>query len=241
MSKNIKIFLSFMIILIISLMVIIINKRSFSSEKDNLYKGNFKPYHLLSYDNKLYKFKFYDGRSSGTYIKTITNKDIDAKIYVTSFLEYEDLNKMKLERIKDTYIGRNNNSYHITKKINNSYFNIKIKIEKNLNIKDILKVLDSITYREENINKSYKENNTLKGHLHYKEASLEYELTSFMENASYLDNLLLLEKDGKKILLEFSDKKGKDYLKIDNYYLNYYLDISLIDKIKRSNFKLITP
>lgn len=241
MSKNIKILLSFMIILIISLMVIIINKRSFSSEKDNLYKGNFKPYHLLSYDNKLYKFKFYDGRSSGTYIKTIINKDIDAKIYVTSFLEYEDLNKMKLERIKDTYIGRSNNSYHITKKINNSYFNIKIKIEKNLNIKDILKVLDSITYREENINKSYKENNTLKGHLHYKKASLEYELTSFMENASYLDNLLLLENDGKKILLEFSDKKGKDYLKIDNYYLNYYLDISLIDKIKRSNFKLITP
>lgn len=62
-----------------------------------------------------------------------------------------------------------------------------------------------------------------------------------MESASYLDNLLLLEKDGKKILLEFSDKAGNDFLKIDNYYLNYYLDTSLIKEIKRSNFKLITP
>lgn len=241
MNKNIKVYLSLMIFLIISLMVIIINKRSFTSDKDNLYEGSFKSYSLFSYDGMRYTFKFYEGSSEGTYIKKIRNKEMDAKVYVTSFLEYEDLNKMKLERIKDTYIGKSDDSYHIVKKINNSYFNIKIRIDKNLNIKDILKVLNSISYKEENINKSYKENNKLKGRLKYQGATLNYELEDFMESASYLDNLLLLEKDGKKILLEFSDKAGNDFLKIDNYYLNYYLDTSLIKEIKRSNFKLITP
>lgn len=241
MNKNIKVYLSIMIFLIISLMVIIINKRSFSFDKDNLYEGPFKSYSLFSFDGKRYNFKFYEGSSSGTYIKTISNKDFTAKVYVTSFLEYEDLNKMKLERIKDTYIGRSDNRYHITKKINNSYFNIKIRMKKHLNIKDILKVLDSITYKEENINKSYKDNNKLKGSLKYQGATLNYELIGFMERASYLDNLLLLEKGKSKILLEFSDKAGKDFLKLDNYYLNFYLDTSLKNQIKRSNFQLITP
>lgn len=232
--KKIRLLITIFILFIAFLILIVLVKRDFTFNQSNLYEAKLKDTYLYTYKGDIYSFKMYDLEEDGLFIKKYQNKDINVLVSYVYNLD-EDFKNYQYEYIDGLYIAEKTPyNYLIYKELDGSYLKMIFNINgKRLSIKDLKNMLSNIKkISNVNLKKSLIDNNKINGFLKYKDKKLNYEGINFIEINSYLDNILMLKKEGEFIILEFTDQKANNFIEINDLYLNYYGNINLINEIK---------